>query len=110
MPTFDDREKAHEAKWAHDHEISFKIMARRNKLLGHWAAALMTLDDGAAEVYAKEVVQSDFEETGEEDVYRKVMGDLQARKLDISEHRVRREMAELMDVARQQIMDEQKTP
>ena len=107
MPTFEDREKAQEAKWAHDHETTFKINARRNKLLGLWAAELMDLSGGAAEAYAKEVVQADFEETGQEDVYRKVIGDLQGKGLDISEHRVRREMAERLDLARQQIMDEQ---
>ena len=107
MPTFEDREKAQEAKWAHDHETTFKINARRNKLLGLWAAELMDLSGGATEAYAKEVVQADFEETGQEDVYRKVIGDLQGKGLDISEHRVRREMAERLDLARQQIMDEQ---
>ena len=107
MPTFDDREKAQEAKWAHDHETTFKINARRNKLLGQWAAELMGLSEGAAEAYAKEVVKADFEETGHEDVYRKVMGDLTGKGLDISEHRVRREMAERLELARQQIMTEQ---
>jgi len=106
MTSFDDREKGYEAKYAHDQETAFKINARRNKLLGLWAAELMDVSGRAAEDYAKEVVRSDFEEVGEEDVYRKVMGDLQAKNIDISEHRLRRKMSELLEVARQQITTE----
>ena len=107
MPTFEDREKAQEAKWAHDHEATFKISARRNKLLGLWAAEQMSLSGGAADAYAREVVQSDFEETGSEDVYRKVIGDLKGKGVETSEHRVRREMERLLEVARTQVMEEQ---
>lgn len=103
---FDDREKAYESKYAHDQETNFKIMARRNKLLGVWAAEKMGLTGGAAEAYAKDVVQSDFEEVGEEDVFKKVFGDLQAKKVEISEHQVRREMADLLETARQQVTSE----
>jgi hypothetical protein len=103
MTTFKERETAHEAKFAHDQETAFKISARRNKLLGLWAADLMDLSGQAADDYAKEVIRSDFEEVGEEDVYRKVMGDLGAKDIDISEHRLRRKMSELLDVARQQL-------
>ena len=106
MTTFDDREKAHEAKYVHDETTAFKIAARRNKLLGLWAAELMDKTGPAAEDYAKEVVVSDLDEPGEEDVYRKVMGDLRNRNIDISEHRLRRKMAELLDVAREQITTE----
>ena len=106
MTTFDDREKAHEAKYVHDEVTAFKIAARRNKLLGLWAAELMDKTGPAAEDYAKEVVASDLDEPGEEDVYRKVMGDLQNRDIDISEHRLRRKMSELLDVAREQVTTE----
>jgi hypothetical protein len=106
MTSFDDREKAYEAKYVHDQETAFKINARRNKLLGLWAAELMDIAGQAAEDYAKEVVKSDFEEVGEEDVYRKVMGDLQAKGIDISEHRLRRKMSELLEVAREQVTTE----
>ncbi len=103
MSSFDKREKAAEAKFAHDAEITFKINARRNKLLGLWAADLMDLEDQAAKDYAVEVVKADFEEPGEEDVYRKVVGDLAAKGIEISEHRLRRKMSELLELARQQL-------
>lgn len=103
---FDDREKAYESKYAHDQETNFKIMARRNKLLGIWAAGKMGLEGGAAEAYAKDVVKSDFQEVGEEDVFRKVYGDLQEKNVQISEHQVRREMADLLETAREQVTSE----
>ena len=104
MATFDEREKAHEAKWAHDQETTFKIGVRRNKLLGLWAAELMGVDGAAAEAYAKEVIESDFKEPGEEDVFEKVWDDLKKKGVDISEHRVRKEMSDLLEVAREQIV------
>lgn len=76
MSTFDERETAFEAKFAHDEQMQFKAEARRNKLLGLWAADLMGLSGDAAEAYAKEVIRSDFEEAGDDDVLRKVAGDL----------------------------------
>ena len=103
MATFDDRERGFEAKFAHDATMQFKAEARRNKLLGLWAAAKMGHAD--PEAYAKEVIASDFEEAGDEDVYRKVWGDLQAKGVDISEHRVRKQMSELLDTARRQAED-----
>lgn len=103
MTQFKDREKAYESKFARDEELRFKATARRNKLLGLWAAELMGIEGDEADDYAKDVVKSDFEEAGEEDVYRKVKGDLDARHLDISEHRVRKAMAELMVEAVSQI-------
>ena len=106
MNTFDDRKKGQEAKYAHDQESEFKAMARRNKLLGLWAAKEMGLDGPDAEAYAKQVVASDFDRPGDEDVFEKVHGDLQARGLDISEHRVRRHMDELLEEARKQIAKE----
>ncbi|TCO70596.1 DUF1476 domain-containing protein [Rhodovulum euryhalinum] len=103
MTTFDDRENAFENKFAHDSELQFRAEARRNKLLGLWAAGLMGLSEEAALDYAKEVVKADFEEAGDEDVYRKVAGDL-GTKAD--EATIRAKMAELMAVAKEQIMTE----
>ncbi|MCV2870406.1 DUF1476 domain-containing protein [Defluviimonas sp. WL0002] len=103
MTTFDDRENAFENKFAHDEELRFKAEARRNKLLGLWAAGLLgkTGDDAAA--YAKEVVMADFEEAGDEDVFRKVAGDLGDRA---EEPMIRAKMFELMEEAKRQIMNE----
>ncbi|PJI91705.1 hypothetical protein BC777_0539 [Yoonia maricola] len=103
MSTFDDRENAFENKFAHDAEMQFKADARRNKLLGLWAAELLGKSGSDAEDYAKEVVKSDFEEAGHEDVYRKVSGDL-GNKAD--EATIRAKMAELMAEAKAQLMDE----
>ena len=101
MTTFDDRENAFENKFAHDAEMQFKADARRNKLLGRWAAGLMGLEGAAAESYAKEVVKSDFEEAGHEDVYRKVAGDLGGKA---DEATIRAKMAECLIEAKAQIM------
>ena len=106
MAQFDDRKKAFENKFAHDEELKFRANAKRNKLLGLWAADLMGLSGVEAQDYAKEVIKADFIEPGEEDVYRKVKGDLDAKGLDISEHRVRNAMAGLMEEAMNQIMKE----
>ena len=106
MNQFDDREKAFEAKFAHDQELTFKVMARRNKLLGLWAAGQMGMSDADAEAYAVDVVKSDFEEAGDEDVYRKVKGDLEAKGVDLSEHQVRREMEDQLVIAKKQVMEE----
>ena len=103
MSTFDDRENAFESKFAHDAEMQFKAEARRNKLLGLWAADLLGKTGDAADEYAKEVVRSDFEEAGDEDVYRKVSGDL-GDKAD--EATIRTKMAELMVEAKGQLLSE----
>lgn len=108
MSTFNDREKGFENKFKHDQELKFKAEARRNKLLGLWAADLMGLTGEAAESYAKEVVVADFDEPGDEDVFRKVFGDLQEKGVDKSEHQVRRQMQELLATAQEQIMKEVK--
>lgn len=108
MSTFDDRERAEEAKYAHDSQLSFKVMNRRNKLLGLWAADLMNLHGADAEAYAKEVVRSDLEEPGDEDVFRKIRGDFDKAKVDRTDARIREHMAELIAVAREQIMKEVK--
>ena len=103
MNTFDDREHAIEAKFAHDAEMQFKAEARRNKLLGLWAAELMGKSAEDAAEYAKEVIKSDFEEAGHEDVYRKVSGDL-GDKAD--EATIRAKMAELMAQAKDELLKE----
>ena len=103
MTTFDNRENAFENKFAHDAEMQFKADARRNKLLGLWAAGLMGKSGDDAAAYAKEVVKSDFEEAGHEDVYRKVAGDL-GDKAD--EATIRAQMASCLVEAKAQIMAE----
>ncbi len=103
MSTFDDRENAFEAKFAHDADMQFKAEARRNKLLGLWAAELLGKSGAAADEYAQEVIKSDFEEPGEEDVYRKVAGDLGSKS---DEATIRAKMAELMAEAKGQILGE----
>lgn len=103
MTTFDDREHAFEAKYAHDEEMKFKAEARRNKLLGLWAAGLLGKSEAEAAAYAKDVVAADFQEAGEEDVYRKLAADLGARA---DEATIRAKMAELMVEAKRQIMSE----
>lgn len=104
MSTFDDRENAFEAKYAHDAEMQFKADARRNKLLGLWAAELMGKTGDDALAYAKEVVKSDFEEAGHEDVYRKVSGDLGDKA---SEAEIRAKMSELMAQAKAQLLTDE---
>ena len=103
MSTFDERESAFENKYAHDEEMQFKAVARRNKLVGLWAAELLGKSGDDAEAYAKEVVLSDFEEAGHEDVVRKIAQDLgDASDADT----IRAKMAELLPVAKQQVLDE----
>jgi hypothetical protein len=103
MTTFDKREEGFEKKFALDEEQKFKAMARRNKLLGLWAAEKMGLTGAEAEAYAKEVVMADVEEAGDHDVFRKVRGDFDARKVAQSDHQIRRTMDELMQTAAEQI-------
>ncbi len=103
MSTFDDRENAFESKFAHDAEMQFKAEARRNKLLGLWAADILGKSGDDAEAYAREVIKADFEEPGDEDVYRKLAGDL-GNKAD--EATIRAQMKALMAEAKSQIMDE----
>jgi hypothetical protein len=106
MAQFDDREKAQEAKFARDGELRFKAEARRNKLLGLWAAEHMGLSDEHAKQYAAEVVASDFEEAGDEDVFRKLSTDLKAKGASVSDDMIRQKMAELVGVARDQVLNE----
>ena len=103
MTTFDKREEGFEKKFAHDEELKFKATARRNKLLGLWAAEKMGISGPAAEAYAKEVVAADFEEPGDEDVFRKIRKDFDAKGVTQSDHQIRRTMDELMARAVEEI-------
>jgi hypothetical protein len=103
MSSMKDREEGFERKFAHDEEVKFKATARRNKLLGLWVAEKLGKSGAEGDAYAKEVVMSDVEEAGEEDVFRKVKADLDGAKVEVSEHQIRRKMQELMSVAIEQI-------
>jgi hypothetical protein len=107
MTTFDDRERAFESRYAHDQELQFKIVARRNRLLGQWAARLMGLTEAEADAYAKEVVRADFEEAGDEDVIRKVIGDLTSAGVDTDEAKVREALEHKTVEARRQFIEAQ---
>jgi len=104
MTTFDDRERAEEAKFAHDEEMAFRIQARRNRLLGEWAAEKMGLSLAETDAYAKAVVQADFEEAGDEDVIRKLLGDLTGAGVDVSEGEVRNALEAKQVEARRALM------
>ncbi len=106
MTTFDKREDAFEKKFAHDAELQFRATARRNKLLGLWAAGLLGKADQDADAYAKEVVASDLEEAGDHDVFRKIRADFDAAGVDQSDHQIRRTMDELMAKAIDQVRQE----
>ena len=96
MSTFDKREEGFERKFAHDEEVRFKARARRNKLLGLWAAQKLSLAGDAAEAYAKEIVAVDFEEPGDDDVFARIRRDFDAKAVAQSDHQIRRTMDELM--------------
>lgn len=106
MTTFDDRERAFEAKFARDEEMAFRVTARRNRLVGQWAAAKMNLTAEETDAYCKAVVQADFEEAGDEDVVRKLLGDLLAAGVEVDEASVRRALEEQLVEARRQLMGE----
>ena len=106
MTDFNDRKRGEEAKFAHDEEMHFRIHARRNRLLGQWAADLMGLSAVEAEGYAKSVVQADFEESGDEDVVRKLLGDLTSAGTDVSEADVREALEAKLIEARRALMGE----
>jgi len=105
MTTFDDRERAHEAKFARDEEMAFRVTARRNRLVAQWAAAQMGLTPEETDAYAKAVVQADFEEAGDEDVVRKLVGDLTGAGVDADEAAVRRALDTHAVEARRQLME-----
>jgi hypothetical protein len=103
MTQFNQREKAFEAKFQQDQELQFKVTARRNKLLGLWVAQQLGLEGGDAEAYAKEVVASDFDEPGDDDVLRKVMQDMVAKNIEVTERSVRAEMDRLLGEAKREM-------
>jgi hypothetical protein len=105
MTTFDDREKGFESKFAHDQEMAFRITARRNRLLGQWAAGLMKLTPEETDSYGKSVVQADFEEAGDEDVIRKLLGDLTSAGVEIDDARIRAALEAKAVEARRQLME-----
>ena len=104
MSTFDDRERAFETKYARDQEMQFRVVARRNRLLGAWAARLMGLTEAEADAYAKDVIRADFEEAGDEDVVRKLLGDLTSAGVDCDEARIREALEHKTVEARRQLM------
>ena len=106
MSSFNDRERAFESKFAHDEDMKFRVIARRNRLLGEWAARLMGLSEAEADSYAKDVVRADFEEAGDDDVIRKVLGDLTSAEVDTDEARVREAIGHKEAEARRQIMEQ----
>ncbi|MGA7455765.1 MAG: DUF1476 domain-containing protein [Methyloceanibacter sp.] len=108
MTNFEDREKGFERKFAHDEELKFKATARRNRLLGLWAAEQMGVTGDAAQAYAREVIKADLAEPGEEDLFRKIRADFDAKGVGQSDHQIRRQMAELMGVAISQLESEAK--
>ncbi|HEX2762525.1 MAG TPA: DUF1476 domain-containing protein [Allosphingosinicella sp.] len=107
MSTFDDRERAFETKYARDQEMQFRIVARRNRLLGTWAAGLMGLSEAEAQAYASDVIRADFEEAGDEDVIRKILGDLTSAGVDCDEARIREALEHKTVEARRQLMEAQ---
>jgi hypothetical protein len=104
MTTFDEREKSFEAKYLHDQEVQFKVHARRNKLIGLWAADRLGLSGAAAETYAKEVVASDFEHPGDDDLVAKILKDFQAKGVSASAAEIRKEFEHKLPIAKQQVM------
>jgi len=105
MTSFEDRQRAEEAKFARDEEMAFRVTARRNRLVGQWASAKMGLTPEETDAYAKAVVQADFEEAGDEDVIRKIVGDLLAAGVETDEAEVRRALEEQTVEARRQLME-----
>jgi hypothetical protein len=107
MTTFDDRERAFEEKFVRDQDLQFKILARRNRMVAKWAADLMKLTDVEADAYAKDIIRADFEEAGDEDVIRKLLGDLTSAGVDIDESRIREALHEKHVEARRQFIEAQ---
>ena len=107
MSQFDDREKAFESMYARDQEMQFKITARRNRLIGQWAAKKMGLTEAEADAYARDVIRADFEEAGDEDVVRKVLGDLTSAGVECDEAKIREALAHKTVEARRQLMESQ---
>ena len=108
MTTFDDRERAFESKYARDQELQFKVVARRNRLLGHWAAKKMGLTEAEADAYARDVIRADFEEAGDEDVIRKLLGDLTSAGVEVDEAAIRQALEHKMVEARRHFIEAQR--
>jgi len=106
--SFDERRKGFESKWAHDEELRFKVMARRDKLLGQWAAAEMGLKGPEMEVYAKKIVATEFGGSGSHDIFKKLRADFDAKKVAISDHLIQKKMDDLLALAGEQVMSETK--
>lgn len=109
MTNFEDREKGYERKFAHDEELKFRATARRNKLLGLWAAEQLGLGGDDAQAYAREVIKADLEIPGDDDVFRKIRRDFDAKGIQKSDHQIRSKMIDLMGVAVGQIESEAKS-
>lgn len=108
MAGMDERGDVFEKKYAHDAELKFKAEARRNKLLGLWAAEKLGKSGADAEEYAREVIKADFEEAGDEDVFRKIRGDFDDAGVEVSDHQLRRTMDETLDEAIRQVQSDTK--
>ncbi len=108
MTTFNDREKAFEKKYEHDQDLQFKVTARKNKMLGLWAAGVMGKSGDDAEAYAKEVVVADFEKPGDSDVIAKLVADLAAAGKPTDEHAIRKQAERLLVQAKEQLLKEVK--
>ena len=107
MTQFDDRQRAFESKFAHDEEMKFRLVARRNRLLGEWAAAKMGLSEEETSSYAKDVIRAEFEEAGDEDVIRKVLGDLTAAGVETNESEIRETLEHKTAEAKRQLIEAQ---
>ena len=107
MTTFDDRERAFESIYARDQEMQFKIVARRNRLLGHWAAKKMGLNEAEADAYARDVIRADFEEAGDDDVIRKLLGDLTSAGVEVDEAAIRQALEHKTVEARRHFIEAQ---
>lgn len=105
MTTFDERKDKYEKKFAHDEELRFKASARRNKLVGQWAAGILGLSGDKADEYVRSVIAADLEEKGDEDVFRKLRGDFDAAGVEQTNHQIRRHMDEFMEEALRQVQE-----
>lgn len=106
MTTFDEREQAFENKFKHDEEVQFRVYARRAKLAGLWAAGLLGMTGDDATAYAKQMVSADFDEPSHKDIVRRILADFMAKGVDVSEHRIEKELESLLDTARLQVQSE----
>jgi hypothetical protein len=104
MPrSFDDREKSFEAKWVHDQELRFRVYSRRNRMLGLWAAGEMGLESAEADAYARAIIATEFEKDGEEAIFGKIRQDFDSHRIGLSDHMLRRKMADLLEAAKAEL-------